>query len=661
MDTKSKKEVLLSITMLISNRPDTLEKCLNSLKPLLDGISSELILVDTAGDSRCLKIAQRYTSHIIPFSWCNDFAAARNVGLEKANGFWIMYIDDDEWFEDISEVIRFFKEGTYQQYASAAYLTRNYANRKGTSYSDRTANRLCRLEKQTRFKGRIHEQLYPMYEPCYYMKAYVHHYGYAFESEEDKIRHAWRNINLLLEARRVEKDNWMAGAHLVQEYYVAKEYFSLIEIARELRFHKNAYDAGRNDFTAYVSVMEVRSYMNLKRYEVAYQVGKELLAEPRALLIVHLCIANLMPEICLKYTNEKEAFSYCQMFWELYKKWQENEKKNSARDGFSLRGIYLTEERFGKIHMAELHAFVREQNWKEAADSFRKIVWKKIESTMGNTFEDTVLLIAHTDYEEIYTEAMKVLLKGEGSKEYLTQQIQRLEGEAKEKVLYCISRISSKESIILQYQLHYAMLLYDKPRTRQLLQEWKEQNYSFFLLDYEYWKGLNSLQIDLSDWLCDVRIEEWISLTEAVFERMSEKECEDIYQVLLRGLEKTDLRFFYLIALRLEKQLLARNMKLENLDYLDGKEIWDKLYRIASLWVSCAAMLYQKQVFQGDLQTALPARYQFAWLIFQANTVKTDRYSFVKKLAEAAKVYLKMGEVCKYLMRCCKEEEKGSD
>ena len=56
MDTKSKKEVLLSITMLISNRPDTLEKCLNSLKPLLDGISSELILVDTAGDSRCLKI-----------------------------------------------------------------------------------------------------------------------------------------------------------------------------------------------------------------------------------------------------------------------------------------------------------------------------------------------------------------------------------------------------------------------------------------------------------------------------------------------------------------------------------------------------------------------------------------------------------------------------
>lgn len=205
------------------------------------------------------------------------------------------------------------------------------------------------------------------------------------------------------------------------------------------------------------------------------------------------------------------------------------------------------------------------------------------------------------------------------------------------------------------------MLLYDKPRTRQLLQEWKEQNYSFFLLDYEYWKGLNSLQIDLSDWLCDVRIEEWISLTEAVFERMSEKECEDIYQVLLRGLEKTDLRFFYLIALRLEKQLLARNMKLENLDYLDGKEIWDKLYRIASLWVSCAAMLYQKQVFQGDLQTALPARYQFAWLIFQANTVKTDRYSFVKKLAEAAKVYLKMGEVCKYLMRCCKEEEKGSD
>ena len=32
------------------------------------------------------------------FKWCDDFAKARNAGLEKCTGEWFMYIDDDEWF-----------------------------------------------------------------------------------------------------------------------------------------------------------------------------------------------------------------------------------------------------------------------------------------------------------------------------------------------------------------------------------------------------------------------------------------------------------------------------------------------------------------------------------------------------------------------------------
>lgn len=91
------------------------------------------------------------------------------------------------------------------------------------------------------------------------------------------------------------------------------------------------------------------------------------------------------------------------------------------------------------------------------------------------------------------------------------------------------------------------------------------------------------------------------------------------------------------------------------------EEVWKEVYRIASLWVSCAAMLYQESVFQGDLQSALPGRYRFAWLIFQANAVKDDTRSFVRKIAEAAKAYLTMEEVCRYLLRCCKSEAEEAD
>ena len=67
-------------------------------------------------------------------------------------------------------------------------------------------------------------------------------------------------------------------------------------------------------------------------------------------------------------------------------------------------------------------------------------------------------------------------------------------------------------------------------------------------------------------------------------------------------------------------------------------------------------MLYQESVFQSQMQTALPPRFRFAWVILQANVVKIDKRSFVRKIAEAAKAYLKMEDVCKYILKYYKEE-----
>ena len=58
MGTNTKKDILLTITMLVSNRPDTTEKCLASMQPLLNAIPSELIVVDTAGNEECMEIVK---------------------------------------------------------------------------------------------------------------------------------------------------------------------------------------------------------------------------------------------------------------------------------------------------------------------------------------------------------------------------------------------------------------------------------------------------------------------------------------------------------------------------------------------------------------------------------------------------------------------------
>ena len=120
-------------------------KTLESLKPILDNVSSELIVVDTGCDEDLLEVVRQYTDKIKKFEWCKDFAKARNVGIENAQGDWFMFIDDDEWFEDVTEFIEFFNSDEMYKYNYAKYVVRNYENMEGTVWTDSIAGRMFRM------------------------------------------------------------------------------------------------------------------------------------------------------------------------------------------------------------------------------------------------------------------------------------------------------------------------------------------------------------------------------------------------------------------------------------------------------------------------------------------------------------------------------------
>lgn len=179
------EECLVTISMLISNRIDTVEKCFESFRPLLEQIPSEFIAVDTVGDEKSdgsLDIARRYADKIVHFEWCDDFAAARNAGLKEARGKWLIYLDDDEWFDNIGPLIEFFsKPELYNNCNRVFMMEHSYTTNAQIDYGESKFGRISAIVPDSRFVNPVHEVLEGVsYENEYELKGtFVHHVGYC--------------------------------------------------------------------------------------------------------------------------------------------------------------------------------------------------------------------------------------------------------------------------------------------------------------------------------------------------------------------------------------------------------------------------------------------------------------------------------------------------
>lgn len=223
---------LLTISILVSGRAQTTFRCLDSLKPLRDAVNSELILVDTGCDATMRKKLESYAAEIISFTWCDDFAKARNAGLEKAKGQWFLYLDDDEWFVELQDLIDFFVSGEYKNYTSASYIQRNYLDAEGSQYTDTRVGRMAKLTPELRFRSRIHEYLSPTGTKNKNLTAAVEHYGYVYATEEEKQAHFRRNLVLLRKMIKEEPEHLRWRLQLLQEYRSIDDYKQMEKLGK---------------------------------------------------------------------------------------------------------------------------------------------------------------------------------------------------------------------------------------------------------------------------------------------------------------------------------------------------------------------------------------------------------------------------------------------
>lgn len=84
----------ISACLIVRNEERCLARCLSSLDS-----GWEKIVVDTGSTDKTIEIAKAHGAKVYHFEWIDDFSAARNFGLDKAQRAWIFQIDADEWLE----------------------------------------------------------------------------------------------------------------------------------------------------------------------------------------------------------------------------------------------------------------------------------------------------------------------------------------------------------------------------------------------------------------------------------------------------------------------------------------------------------------------------------------------------------------------------------
>lgn len=276
----------LTIAMPVSNQVKTIRRCLDSLVPLLKAVPSELIITDTGSTDGTVEIAREYTDHIENFPWCDDMSAARNVGLKAAQGEWFMSIDDDEWFDDVNEIIEFFNSGECDAYGSASYNQRNYSKVGDDFYVDFPTPRITRIFNDVHFEGRIHDTLVNRRVPLKMLNSYVNHYGFAYANEEEHIKKVNRNLKGLLVDNAEFPNDLRYIYQIIKEYYgIGKNNTAIEWCLKGLDIEKTHPDRIRRfEFLGLL----IKSYYADKQYQLVIDTSKRFFQEDNEVDTYHM-------------------------------------------------------------------------------------------------------------------------------------------------------------------------------------------------------------------------------------------------------------------------------------------------------------------------------------------------------------------------------------
>ncbi len=602
----------LSISVLVSDRRNTLGRCLNSLLPLLRELDSELIIVYTGKEEQTLEIAKRYTDRIVPFEWCDDFAKARNAGLERARGEWFLYLDDDEWFENVEEILQFFKSGEYLNYNSASYLVRNYMDWEGEKYVDASVGRMVRRLPDTRFEFPIHECLVPFEHPNKKLHAFVHHYGYVKVGRETSRFE--RNVPLLLQGLKENPKSSHFCMQLAQEYRNGREYEKAVYYCRK------GLMLAQNEKTVFLSelwmMVNLPVFLSLDgKSKQALKEAEKLLRSPRMTDLVSVYLYIILVNVCCDLKEYWKGIEYVQRYHTAMEYLHEHPE---SIEGQSTSELSLPDLR-KKENSLYMNALICAMELDEKEMVCKILSWIPWEDEL-----DIKGYYPHLEqWKERYKEEQEFIQEAyyglESSESYLDWQ----------KTLYAETHLN----VVATEKLWIACAKDYIPELLPQMIEMAVRN-----------------SFSLSPLLDQLSLEIWCSCCAGLVEEISTEEMEDFWGKISLQLEEYPLYAYELRRVFLEKQLSQ--------GLLEQSVMLGKLSEYCEITLNLAHALYREEYFTMPPSVNLPSRCRFVIMMQEAlsEIEKMNLTDSIRIMKEALYIYPRMSVLVRHLLMYVKEQ-----
>lgn len=651
------KKPLLSIALLASNRIDTVRRCLDSLLPIMEQISSELIILDTSTDPQVPPVLAEYTDNITKFTWVNDFSAARNETVKRAKGEWYLYIDDDEWFTEIEELISFFKSGEYKKYGCANYIQRNFHDPDLVHFSDCWASRMIRMTSETHFESKIHEYLAPVPGECKNLNLIANHTGYIFTTKEDNKKRFDRNSVLLKEMIKEEPEVLRWRVQMAQEYHAMHMWEELNAFCLDnLEFTKNHRDKldCRDIGTFYGGAVE--SYFYLKEYHKGLELGKKAIKDKRCSELCHAYIYLRFAATAFEMKNWKLAEKSIESYFLLRKELEKTPAKLANQQGALLINEVVDSVPTKRAYCILIVAGLKQKNTRPLHEYLSLLEWdEKVIYVYEPMIPVFVEGIAELPYEPIFAEALQLLWNNK---------------EAQLKVLKCVNEYSQKDLTAYNHLLFvlsrltgehwylwYAKVLVadmeweqlkknqqgsmDGQHTEELCQNTLIETLlgifryirNIFHMPHEIKQIVRKYNFSLEELYLSVSYEQWKNHLRDFIAETEEDHLLSVERELTAIKTREDIRYDYFFARVAEAKVLYHAGVQ---DYAKKKSCLDEFSKKTLVFLR---KYYQPQIFTEALDL-LPEYGQAAFYIEQAFALeKSNPTEMLRILKEVVEVY----------------------